>query len=264
MKVNFLKTFPLSSLNFGKVFDVRKIENLYCPACGSMMFSHEQSRQFCRDLSQTSGDELIKSIEKYEELNAPDTNLKVFNSKQQEILNRIKTVAKDHQDYDLSDIVSYLAQEISQERFSYSTKEILSKYSIPHYDAKPTLDDEDYADVFFLNCRNKGYSSCEIAKKFIKNKYPTIEHIVPVSDSGINNKSNYLCDCNECNSNRGSTPFLLWVKNIPDFEDNLQIQINQINKALKTSLLDESYSNYPKTLSKTVHDLSDGKINIIV
>ncbi len=265
MKINSIKAHPTSHLNFGKVFDVRKIENLCCPACGSVMFSHEQAREFCRDLSKSTGDELIKSIEKYENLNSKDNaKLNTFNSKQQEILNRIKEVAKNNQDFDLRDIVSYIGNRIAQEHSFYSTKESLSKYSLSYHDTEPISDEKDYADAFFLNCKNKGYSSFEIAKKFIKNKYPTIEHIIPVCNSGADEQSNYLCDCNECNNKRGSMPFYEWAKNIPNFEDNLQIQINQINKALKNSLLDESYSNYPKTISKTVQDLSNGKINIIV
>ncbi len=263
MKINLLHTSPV--LNFGKVFDVRKIKNLHCPICGSMMFNHEQSSQFCKEMSKATGNELIEVIEKYENLNSSDnSNLPVFNSKQQEILNRIKSAAKDNEEMDLEDIVYYLGEEVAYKYSSFSTREILSNYRTSYYDSKPILNDEDYAEVFFLNCRNKGFSSYEVARDFIKNKYPTIEHIVPASKSGKNDKSNYLCDCNECNGLRGSMPFDDWIKNIPNFENNLQIQINEINKALSSSTLDKSYSTYPKALVETINELSQRKINIIV
>ena len=73
-----------------------------------------------------------------------------------------------------------------------------------------------------------------------------------------------MCDCSECNRNRGSMPFYLWANQIPNFEENLQIQIDQINRAIQESKLDSRYSYNPKRLSKTIKYLSKGKINLVV
>lgn len=254
-------------IQFGKVFDVRKLENLYCPVCGSTMFNKEQGARFCHDMSCSTGKRLVKAIEKYENMNKDDAlskDLPVFNTRHQEILNRVKVAALENEDLYLDEITYIFGKEVANKYSTPSPRDILSSYTTPCKNSRPILSDEDYADIFFLNCRNRGYSSYEIAHEIIKNKYPTIEHIVPVCKKGKNADSNYLCDCNECNSNRGSMSFYKWIHYIPSIGDNLQIQMNQINQALNNSILDSNYKYYPKKLAKTVKTQSKGEINLIV
>ena len=254
-------------IQFGKVFDVRKLEHLYCPVCASTMFTKEQSREFCSDLTDVTGEDLVRTIEKYENMNLDDEiakDLPVFNSRQQEILDRIKIAALENDDLYLDELTNILGSEVAQKYSTLSTSKITQSYTPTYHNSLPTLSDEDYADVFFLNCRNRKFNSYEIAQNFIKEKYPTIEHLIPVSRKGKNEDRNYMYDCSECNRNRGSMPFYLWIKQIPNFEENLQIQMNQINRAIQESKLDSKYHYYPKRLSKTIKYLSKGKINLVV
>ena len=258
---------PSAQIQFEKYFDVRKIENLFCPACASTMFTEEQSSEFCSDLCDARGEELIYAIEKYETMNENDEftrDLPVFNSRQQEILDRIKLSARKNKNLYLDEIASFLGQDVAKKYGTASTSTILSEYTVPFRNSRPILNDEDYADVFFLNCYNKEYSSYKVAHEFIKNKFPTIEHLVPVSNRGKNEDRNYLCDCSECNRNRGSMPFHMWMNQIPNFEENLQIQIDQINQALKDSRLDAQYKYYPKRVARTIRHVSQGKIDLVV
>ena len=261
---SYISKCPIS---FEKVFDVRKIEHLYCPVCASTMFTKNQCCDFCRDLADATGEELVKAIGKYENINNDDEfskDLPVFNTRQQKILDKIKITALKNEDLYLDDIVEILGREVAQKYATSSTKKILSSYTSVYKDSRPILSDEDYADVFFLNCMNRHYSSYEIAQEFIRHKYPTIEHLVPASKNGIDADINYICDCAECNINRGSMPFDLWASQIPNFDENLQLQINQINRALSESALDSKYKYYPHRVRKTLYSLSNGAINLVV
>ena len=118
---------------------------------------------------------------------------------------------------------------------------------------------------------SKNYSSQEIAKRFVSNTIPTTEHIIPQStgrDNGynilfINSSSNYMCDCSECNTSRGTTPFSEWMENIPDFSQNLQEYVNEVQQALDKGLLDEKYYDYISEFIKKIYKLSNGQIVLI-
>ncbi len=115
-------------------------------------------------------------------------------------------------------------------------------------------------DAFFVKYSKQNRTSREIAKKFVNQSLASAEHLTPKDDQGQDNLRNYICDCAECNAKRAKTPFYEWQKTIPNFKENLQEYLNEVQRALERKELDASYNDYIDNIVNTISKLSYGEI----
>lgn len=100
-----------------KNFEVKKIPNLYCPACGLIMLTEEQVKEYVADVSSKKGEELVAAIEKYEDesfiTNKPPRNtngLGVYRPQKKEIAQIYKKLALENPTKNLLELTQIEAQ----------------------------------------------------------------------------------------------------------------------------------------------------------
>ena len=106
-----------------------------------------------------------------------------------------------------------------------------------------------------------GKSDRDILKSTLDNISSTFEHVVAVSNNGKKSISNGLYMCKNCNQERSSIPYSVLMEYFPNFADNIQKQLNQIIKLIKTRRLEE-YATYPLKIKKTLQRNTKNKINV--
>lgn len=122
----------------------------------------------------------------------------------------------------------------------------------------PTSETE--INSFFIKYA-RAESSVVIASRLVSQTIPTAEHLVPRSLNGINGAKNYLCDCADCNRRRDITSFYKWQQEIPNFKNNLQLHLEEIQEAIDKGILSkEKYSKYIKDIILTIRSLSKNEI----
>lgn len=121
---------------------------------------------------------------------------------------------------------------------------------------------DDNIDSFFVKYASDEFDEEIIIGNLVANTIPTTEHLVPRSKNGKNNLANYICDCASCNSSRRNKDFKTWMKEIPDFEKNLQEYINIVGQSMANDDLSEIYTRYIPSVIKTISRLSNGEINL--
>lgn len=116
---------------------------------------------------------------------------------------------------------------------------------------------------FFVKHAKKANNAKDIAIKLIDDSLATVEHIVPVNAKGKNELSNYICDCKHCNNSRRSTPFDVWMKELPEgFEGRLQEYLQVVQDNIDKGKLDAKYDNYIRDIIETIEKVSNGKIRL--
>ncbi len=79
----------------------------------------------------------------------------------------------------------------------------------------------------------------------------SFEHVIPKSRQGSKDKGNGICLHMICNKNRGVLPYTLINRIYPDFQSNLQKQINTVISYIKGGRL-LTYEEYPQQIKKTM------------
>ena len=102
--------------------------------------------------------------------------------------------------------------------------------------------------------------SADIAKKLVQQSIPTAEHLVPKSKDGANSLKNYICDCSECNSSRSNLEFDIWMKTIPNFKENLQQYLQDVQNAIDTGKISRKNNIYIENIIETISRLSNEEI----
>ncbi len=121
---------------------------------------------------------------------------------------------------------------------------------------------KSYIDIFFIKAmQTRRQNSKKIAKNLFHMSGITIEHLQPKSKNGKDRASNYICDCADCNTKRGSKPFHNWMEEIPNFDIQLQNYINQVQQAIENGEISPNL-NYFKNIKETIKTLSHGKIDL--
>ncbi len=115
------------------------------------------------------------------------------------------------------------------------------------------------ANAFFIKYSRRGDE--EIARRLLNPSLTTTEHVHPRSKEGENNTANYIAMCAECNSNRGSMPYLEWFKTHPDMPKNLQNYVNIIAERIKSKEL-RGYDSYLFEIIDTIERETDGKLKL--
>ena len=96
----------------------------------------------------------------------------------------------------------------------------------------------------------------------------TIEHIIPQSEGGIDDISNYMTACYKCNSNRGSVNLAEMLKKNQNIENNIQKHIDYLKTVLPELIrqrkVSPNYENYPLILAKSLIKASNEKLDITV
>jgi len=121
---------------------------------------------------------------------------------------------------------------------------------------------ESDINSFFVKY-SRAKSAKEIASKFVQQTQPTTEHLKPQSLGGSDSLSNYICDCEDCNNRRGTTPFYDWIQTLPGFEERLQEYINEVRIAIDNKKLDkfgDEYDTYIEAIVETLEEMSEGEI----
>ncbi|MDD3593880.1 MAG: hypothetical protein PHX18_04550 [Candidatus Gastranaerophilales bacterium] len=101
----------------------------------------------------------------------------------------------------------------------------------------------------------------EIAYRLLSRNAATAEHIKAFTRNGLNDKSNYLLECNKCNEARGSIRFKDWVKQTPQFINNVQKFIEEAIAVIKSGKMN-GYEKYPLEVKETLKRESGGIIDI--
>ncbi len=115
------------------------------------------------------------------------------------------------------------------------------------------------ANAFFIKYSRRGDE--EIARRLLNPSLTTTEHVHPRSKEGENNTANYIAMCAECNSSRGSMPYLEWFKTHPDMPKNLQTYVDVIAERIKSKEL-RGYDSYLFEIIDTIERETDGKLKL--
>jgi len=102
----------------------------------------------------------------------------------------------------------------------------------------------------------------EAAYNLIKNAEPTIEHIIPFSESGNNHAENLLVMCSDCNTMRGDMSYDDFIALHPNMLQNIDKYFADIKKVLSASKTRmspenwEKYKTYVEDVQKTLENYS--------
>lgn len=108
----------------------------------------------------------------------------------------------------------------------------------------------------------KRRASKEAAYKLIKNTEPTIEHIIPFSESGNNKAHNLLVMCSDCNNIRGDISYDDFIQIHPEMLQNIRKYFADTKRVLRdkknelTPEQKEMYANYINDVKTTLKKYS--------
>ncbi len=122
---------------------------------------------------------------------------------------------------------------------------------------------ENDVDSFFVKYSQESRNCEEIARRFVAQNIPTAEHVVLFSsENGNNSKNNFICDCEQCNNDRGETPFATWIKQISRPQKKFQNYLNDVQKLLDSGELEDDYASYPAKMAQNLNDLSNNELHL--
>lgn len=198
--------------------------------------------------------EVIEELKEYIEQN--------FDEEEKE-----KILKKIDEDY-VKQIKGESGEQFARKKFIYNIKNSVNikyKSEIERIASKMPTSEND-TDSFFVKYANSAKSSSVIANKLVEQSKPTAEHVVPRALGGSDSLSNYICDCADCNTKRGTTPFYEWYQSIPGFNERLQEYLNSVSEALDSGFFKTSkdYDNYIQQIIERLTDISEGEIYLEV
>lgn len=193
---------------------------------------------------------IVEELENYvnENVKSNDEWTKIF-----EIINTYKAqiTGEDSEQFQRKKFIYALSDVTQDEKIQEEINKIISK--LPN--------SKNEINSFFVKY-SRDKSAKEIASKFVYESRSSAEHLVPQAKNGKDNTANYICDCADCNSNRGNIDFHIWMKDIPDFEKNLQEYLEEVRNALDDNRLDYKYETYIEDIIATIKELSKGEIKL--
>jgi len=101
----------------------------------------------------------------------------------------------------------------------------------------------------------------EIAQRLLDASLASTEHIMPRSDGGVNDASNYLVQCKYCNNERSSMSYKDWLKRHPEMKTNLQVYIDKIISLIMENKI-QNHDFYPLVVKSTLLKESDGLLDV--
>lgn len=184
-------------------FEIKNIENLRCPACGLIMLNDKQISSFVADVGSKKGDDLIATLEKYEDESTitgreslDATGHGVYRPIKKQVVDVIKKLAKENPNMNIAQLVgkhakscidsliskqmvvveelrSYIIKYIDDETEKKAVLEILDE----HVKQIKGESDEDFARKRFIYNMKRAVSSYDQkqAVEEIASKLPTSE-----------------------------------------------------------------------------------------
>lgn len=160
--------------------------------------------------------EIIVEIEEYIKANYFDEEQEALLKKVSEYTKQIKGESKD---------------TFARKKFIYAMRNSVNtpeqKKEMEAIASKMPTSENDI-NSFFVKYAKAATNAKDIASKFVNQSIPTAEHIIPKAAGGKDRLSNYICDCGDCNSRRGHVDFYNWLQTLPEFEDRLQLYVNDV------------------------------------
>ena len=117
------------------------------------------------------------------------------------------------------------------------------------------------ADAFVVKYHRRSLD--EISQRLLDASLASTEHIMPRSDGGVNDPSNYLVQCKYCNNERSSMSYKDWLKRHPEMRSNLQVYIDKIISLIVEKRI-QNHDFYPLVIKSTLLKESDGLLDIRV
>ena len=162
----------------------------------------------------------------------------------------------------VSQIQGETEETFARKKFIYAIDSLVqdadAKAKLKEITSKMPTSENDI-DSFFVKYSHKTKPQ-EVAKALVKQTIPTAEHLIPKSKNGGNRLSNYICDCADCNSRRGNMDFYDWLKELPGFEERLQLYIEDVQEAIDAKKLSPEYDTYIELIVETIAALSEGEL----
>ena len=104
-------------------------------------------------------------------------------------------------------------------------------------------------------------NDADIIENLLSDLQVSFEHVIQKSRQGSKDKGNGICLHRKCNRSRGTLPYTLIDRIYPDFQSNLQKQINTVMSYIKGGRL-LTYEDYPQQIKKTMLYATHQRIRI--
>ncbi len=117
------------------------------------------------------------------------------------------------------------------------------------------------ADAFIVKYHRRSID--EIAQRLLDASLASTEHIMPRSDGGVNDPSNYLVQCKYCNNERSSMSYKDWLKRHPEMRSNLQTYMDKVISYIVEDKI-HNHDFYPLVVKSTLLKESDGLLDVRV
>jgi len=114
-------------------------------------------------------------------------------------------------------------------------------------------------DAFIVKYHRRSIE--EIASRLLDASLASTEHIMPRSDGGVNDPSNYLVQCKFCNNERSSMSYKDWLKRHPEMKKNLQLYMDKVINLIKEKEI-TNHDFYPLVVKSTLLKESEGLLDI--
>ena len=181
-----------------------------------------------------------------------ETELVRFMNILDEYKNRIHGISKE--EFKRKEFIHAVSNVTSEPKVQEGIDEIVQKL--------PTSTND--ANSFFVKYSKDKRSAKSIARQFFMRSIVTTEHLHPKSKGGVNRTDNYICDCANCNEQKGNVCFDDWQRTIPNLQERLQQYLYDIQDAFERGELSPSYANYTDEIVETIDKLTSGKIKLEV
>lgn len=117
-------------------------------------------------------------------------------------------------------------------------------------------------DSFLYYASNHNYYDSLLTSAFVVPASSSVDHQIPKSQGGTDSLGNYILMCRDCNQKKSSKEFGEFLQIHPEMTKNAKKQVSYISRFILNGTLATSCKHWPIETSKTMYDLSEGKINI--
>ncbi len=104
----------------------------------------------------------------------------------------------------------------------------------------------------------------ETVFKMVKNTQPTVEHIIPFSESQDNHIGNLLLMCKDCNEARGNLSYNEFLKARPEMHKNIRRYFMDIKRVINSQTTDAKtrmrFKQYTSSVEKTLQTYTNNKL----
>ena len=222
------KTPNSAQITFGGYkFDLKKVRNLPCAACGRKMTTLRELDDFKKELNNSKKLELKKIL----------TKIKLrFPEKQKSLITKVRNYTIVRKDLDFKGIL----------------KQFLKEHSMSH--SKINFNKQELSYI-------KKLSEIKDFNQFVETLFsPTmssVDHIHPRNFDSAKSIENYILMCKNCNSQKSSYLFSLFMFKNPDMITNLKKHIHTLQKIEEKSTnkpLKKVIQEYLPALKQTINN----------